>query len=81
MRAKCLKARFLPMLRVSLLPTIIRVAKRWRVGQSGWVSLAADIQNATLSKEVFDVDCDESGCKPRTIGPITIPTMALEAGF
>jgi TonB-dependent receptor-like protein len=59
----------------------VRLSKRWKVGTKGYVELALDLQNATLSKEVFDVACDKNGCTPRTIGPLTIPTLALEAGF
>ena len=59
----------------------VRVSKRWKVGSRGYVELALDLQNATLSKEVFDVSCDAKGCTPRTIGPLTIPTLALEGGF
>ncbi|MBK8258417.1 MAG: TonB-dependent receptor [Polyangiaceae bacterium] len=58
-----------------------RLSKRWTVGQKGWVSLVLDIQNATLSKEVFDVTCTSKGCTPQTIGPVSIPALALEAGF
>ena len=59
----------------------VRASRRWKVGSRGYVELALDLQNATLSKEVFDVSCDKNGCTPRTIGPLTIPTLALEAGF
>ena len=58
-----------------------RVSKRWKIGKRGYLELALDLQNATLSKEVFDVSCTDNGCTPRTIGPLTIPTLALEAGF
>jgi hypothetical protein len=59
-----------------------RVAKRWRVGDRGWVSLSLDLQNATLSKEVVDIECNARGaCSPVLLGPITIPALALEAGF
>jgi len=58
-----------------------RLSKRWSVGKTGWVSLVLDIQNATLSQEVFDVSCTANGCEPRTIGPVSIPALALEAGF
>ena len=58
-----------------------RLSKRWTVSKKSWVSLALDFQNATLSKEVFDVTCTANGCTPRTIGPISIPALALEAGF
>lgn len=59
----------------------IRVSRRWSVGKTGFLGLIFDIQNATLSKEVFDVTCKEGICQPRTLGPITIPGMALEGGF
>jgi hypothetical protein len=59
----------------------VRVSKRWKLGSRSYIGLALDMLNATLSKEVFDVTCSDSGCIPRTIGPITIPTLALEAGF
>ena len=58
-----------------------RLSKRWAVGKKGWVSLVMDVQNATLSKEVFDVACTAKGCTPQTIGPVSIPALALEAGF
>jgi hypothetical protein len=59
----------------------VRVSKRWKIGARGYVGVVLDLQNATLSKEVYDVSCDEQGCSPRTIGPLTIPSLALEAGF
>lgn len=59
-----------------------RISKRWSVGATGWVNLSLDLQNATLSKEVVDIECDEAGsCEPVVLGPITIPALALEAGF
>ncbi len=59
----------------------VRVSKRWKVGAHGYLELALDLQNATLSKEVFDVSCNDNGCTPRSIGPLTIPSLTLEAGF
>jgi hypothetical protein len=59
----------------------LRVSKRWKLGQRGYIALVFDLENATLSKEVFDVACDDHGCAPRTIGPLTIPALVLEAGF
>jgi hypothetical protein len=58
-----------------------RVSKRWIFGDRAYVGLVFDMQNVTLSKEVFDVACDPDGCTPREIGPITIPTLAFEAGY
>lgn len=59
----------------------VRLSKRWKLGQTGYVGLVFDLQNATLSKEVFDVSCDDNQCVPRELGPITIPGLALEGGF
>jgi hypothetical protein len=59
----------------------VRVSRRWKVGKTGYLGLIFDIQNATLSKEVFDVTCEEGICQPRTLGPITIPQLSLEGGF
>ena len=59
----------------------LRVSKRWIWEGGRYVGLVFDFQNATLAKEVFDVQCDDDGCSPREIGPLTIPTLAFEAGF
>ncbi len=59
----------------------VRVSRRWKVGETGFVSLVLDMQNATLSKEVFDVTCARGICQPRLLGPITIPQLSVEAGF
>lgn len=59
----------------------VRLSKRWKLSETGYVGLIFDVQNATLSKEVFDVTCDGDSCEPRALGPITIPGLALEGGF
>ncbi|AUX23885.1 tonB family protein [Sorangium cellulosum] len=59
----------------------MRVSKRWSLGARGYLGLVLDLQNATLAKEVFDVSCDERGCTPQTVGPITMPGIAIEGGF
>ncbi len=58
-----------------------RLAKRWVFGERNYVGLVFDFQNVTLSREVFDVTCENGECQPRYIGPITIPTTVFEAGF
>lgn len=58
-----------------------RLSKRWKIGDTGFWGVVFDLQNATLSREVFDVTCGLDGCQPRFIGPITIPTLAIEGGF
>ncbi|WP_437684894.1 TonB-dependent receptor plug domain-containing protein [Sorangium sp. So ce176] len=59
----------------------VRVSKRWALSERSYLGLVFDLQNATLTKEVFDVSCDDSGCTPQTIGPITMPGLAIEGGF
>ncbi|MGK3993022.1 TonB-dependent receptor plug domain-containing protein [Sorangium sp. So ce1024] len=59
----------------------MRLSKRWALGERSYLGLVVDLQNATLSKEVFDVSCDDSGCTPQTIGPVTLPGLAIEGGF
>ncbi|WP_437573240.1 TonB-dependent receptor plug domain-containing protein [Sorangium sp. So ce887] len=58
-----------------------RLSKRWALSARSYLGLVLDVQNATLAKEVFDVSCDDSGCTPQTIGPITQPGIAIEGGF
>lgn len=58
-----------------------RISKRWLLGATSWVGIVFDMQNATLAKETFDVQCDELDCTPRKLGPLAIPTLGLEAGF
>lgn len=59
----------------------MRLSKRWALGARSYLGLVLDVQNATLAKEVFDVSCDDSGCTPRKLGPITMPGLAIEGGF
>ena len=50
----------------------VRVEKRWTLAERRYISLVAEVMNATLSKEQFG---DE------VIGPITVPSLGIEAGF
>jgi hypothetical protein len=50
----------------------LRLEKRWLIGSRGWLSLVLEVLNATLSKEVI---------ASQTIGPVTIPSIGVEAGF
>lgn len=59
----------------------LRLSKRWLLGGGAYWGIAADFQNALLAREIIDVTCEPGGCKPRELGPITIPTLAIEAGF
>jgi hypothetical protein len=69
----------------------LRLEKRWRLGQDAFLTFVFEVQNATLSKETNSLgqDCegnaDENGstteCRRGTVGPITIPSVGLEAVF
>jgi hypothetical protein len=50
----------------------VRLEKRWQLTRKAWVSFVFEVLNATLTKETFG---------SRTIGPVTIPSIGLEAGF
>lgn len=68
-----------------------RLEKRWRLGQSGSIAFVVEGQNVTLQKEVsgLGLDCEGHGtpdaamttCKQSTIGPLTIPSVGVEAFF
>lgn len=59
-----------------------RLEKRWRIGERGFVALVFEWLNATLRKEVVDIQCDGyRGCQPVVIGPVTIPSIGVEGGL
>lgn len=58
-----------------------RLEKRWRLGKTGYWAFVAEMLNATLQKEVINVSCDASGCDEEEIGPISIPSLGVEAVF
>jgi TonB family protein len=69
----------------------IRLEKRWRIGKSGSIAFVLEGQNITLQSEVTSLgqDCEgeltEEGetntCKPSEVGPLTIPSVGVEAFF
>ncbi len=60
----------------------LRVEKNWRLGDEGAnLSLVAELLNATMSKEVIEYECRPSGCTGDVIGPVTIPSLGVEAFF
>ena len=64
-----------------------RIEKRWIVRPGETVSLVFEWMNFTLNKEPFDVKCrsdikgphGEDKCEVETIGPVTIPSVGIEA--
>jgi hypothetical protein len=59
----------------------LRLEKRWTLGQDGWLALTFELMNATFQRETLNTRCDTGGCQPIAIGPITLPSVGLEAGF
>ena len=56
----------------------LRLEKRWRLGERAWISGVLEVLNATLHKETF---ASYSGGADQEIGPVTIPSLGVEAGF
>ncbi len=60
----------------------VRLEKQWLVGSKGaWVSFIFEVLNTTLHKEVLDYRCGVNGCRGEEFGPVTIPSIGLEAAF
>jgi hypothetical protein len=58
-----------------------RLEKRWRLGEDGFWALVAEVQNTTLRPETLEVSCYAYGCDSESIGPVTIPSLGIEAQF
>ncbi|HYP77895.1 MAG TPA: TonB-dependent receptor [Polyangiaceae bacterium] len=68
-----------------------RLEKRWRLGHDGSIAFVLEGQNVTLSKEISGLGLDCEGqptaqgetttCKQSTVGPLTIPSVGVEAFF
>jgi hypothetical protein len=59
----------------------LRLEKRWLLGGRKWWAFVFEIMNATLNREVVQLGCDEFSCDEETIGPVTIPSIGVEAAF
>ncbi len=71
----------------------VRLEKRWSLGKNGYFAFIAEGQNVTLSKEVTPLGLSCTGaqtspngpmttqCSHSAIGPITIPSVGVEASF
>ena len=66
-----------------------RLEKRWRFGATGWIAFVLEGTNLTFAREqVVAQKCDQNVgrprwdlCPPEEIGPVTIPSIGVEAGF
>ncbi len=64
----------------------LRLEKRWRLGERGSWALVFEVANATLNKEPIDLECyptvsGGSTCRAEELGPVTIPSIGVEAFF
>jgi hypothetical protein len=62
----------------------VRAEKRFAIDAHRWLSIVAEVQNATLSKEANGLQCysgPTASCQPSELGPITLPSLGLEAGL
>jgi TonB family protein len=59
-----------------------RLEKRWRLNDQGafW-ALVLEVLNGTLREEALGKSCSAYVCREDTVGPITIPSLGLEAMF
>ncbi len=59
-----------------------RLEKRWLIGTSGaWWALVLEALNTTLHEETTSGGCYAYGCTYNVIGPVTIPSIGVEASF
>jgi hypothetical protein len=70
----------------------LRVEKRWRAFRTGYVSVVLEWMNATLASEAIGVDqCTllprragdpvAVSCTFKSVGPVTVPSLGIEAAF
>ena len=68
-----------------------RLEKRWLLGRSGSIAFVLEGQNVTLSKEVSSLGLECEGqmtsqgqttrCEQSELGPLTLPSVGVEAFF
>ena len=69
----------------------VRLEKRWALGKDGYFAFIAEGQNVTLRRErtPFSLDCEgnqtpqggSTQCRHSEVGPLTIPSLGVEASF
>ena len=60
----------------------VRLEKRWRLNDAGaWWALVLEVLNTTLHEEALGKSCNAYVCREDTVGPVTIPSLGLEAMF
>lgn len=60
----------------------LRLEKRWLIGSEGaWWAVVLEVLNSTLNEETVQSSCYAYGCRDEAIGPVTIPSIGVEASF
>jgi hypothetical protein len=61
----------------------LRGEKRWTFGGRKWLAVVFEFFDATLNSEAVDFQCsiDQGVCTAMKVGPITLPSIGVEAGF
>ena len=59
-----------------------RLQKRWPSADGrGYWGFIAEVLNTTLNEEVMDRSCNAYDCREQSVGPVTIPSIGVEAAF
>lgn len=59
-----------------------KLEKRWYIQRPDrWWGLSLEVLNSTLNEEVLRASCNAYTCKQDKLGPITVPSVAVEGGF
>ena len=65
----------------------VRLEKEWRFGSRGRVSFVVEGMNVTANREPLNTACTSGGvfgvsdCKVTYFGPVTIPSIGVEASY
>lgn len=61
----------------------VRAEKRFSIGERHFVSIVAEVQNATLSQEAHGISCSSNParCEPALMSPITLPSLGVEGAL
>jgi TonB family protein len=64
----------------------VRGEKRWPLGEHAWIAATAELMNATLAQEVTSRTCTTpvgaaTVCAEDRVGPVTLPSIGVEAAF
>jgi hypothetical protein len=58
-----------------------RLEKRWPFTDERYISLVFEFLNVTLNTEVTRLSCSAFYCREERVGPVSAPSIGVEAGF